>query len=135
MKLSEQTNNEQTFQSSPPKPTSLLNLRQNLRILKQVVLLKQNTSAAVETQHQITNTHLFSHLNRIAAPSRQQHPIPTLDRYRHDLALFIRSAWAYGDDGSLWERARRRGCREEYSRCRFLRKRNVGFTDRQKVYF
>jgi hypothetical protein len=107
-----------------PQTTLLLNLRQNLRILKQIILLKKtHPSAPLNTTTKAT--HLFSHFNRIAAPPRQQHPITALNRHRHDSALLIHCTRSDSNDRRFWEWTGRRGSREEYPRCRFLRKRYV----------
>jgi hypothetical protein len=108
-----------------PPSSLLLNLCQNLRIPKQEIFLpKQKKKTAPQINKKktknIVTTHLLSQLDGVPAPSGQQHPIPSPDARRRDASLFVRRAWPDRDHGRFWERARRRGGREEDSRRRFL---------------
>jgi len=71
-----------------------------------------------------SQTHLLSNFDTITSPTRQQNPISSLDRRRHNTSLFIRRTGSDSDHRRFGERTRRGGRREEYSRCRFLKKKN-----------
>lgn len=49
-------------------------------------------------------THLLADFDRIPTPTRQQHPIPRLNRGRHDRPVLVGCSGANGDDGRFWQR-------------------------------
>ena len=103
----------------------LLNLREDVRVLEEVVLLGLKTASSVQAakQEHLGHTHLLSNLDRVASPARQQYAVTRLHLRRNDVAVLVRRARANRDNGRLRQRraGRRRG--QEDTGGSFLRER------------
>lgn len=104
---------------------SLLDLRKDLRVAEQVVLLHRATKSDHSPQHPAKQrerkyTHIFTHFNRVPAPPREEHAVTRLHRRRYDLALFVRRAGAHSNHRRLRQRRARCRRRQEDARRGFL---------------
>lgn len=81
----------------------LLDLRKDLGVLKEVVLLNGQLSVAIRSKSKST-TYFLSNFYRVSSPSGQQHAISRLHACRDDLAILVGRARADSDDGRFGKR-------------------------------
>lgn len=105
---------------------SLLDLRKDVAVVEQEVLLHTHAASATHASTSTTptpghrNTHLVAHLDRAATEPGYEHPVARLHADGLHVPVPIRSTRAGRDDGRLRDGVARRRRGEEDPACGFL---------------